>query len=72
MMFSTNMLSRIGERTHPWRSPTEVRKKSPLMFFWRTALFESSYNALMTSMVSKLKFFMTCHRPSYHTASVFS
>ena len=45
------MLNTIGEKRQTWRTPTEVWKKSPLMLFWRTALLESSYSALMTSMM---------------------
>ena len=58
------MLDKIGERRQPWRTSSEVWKKSPLVLFWRTALLYSSYSALL-----KLKFFMTCHRPSCHTRS---
>lgn len=71
MVFSRQMLNRARERRHPCQTPKEVWKKSSHMMLRRTALFESLWSTMMTSMrlASKLKFSMTCHKLSCQTRS---
>ena len=66
-ILSRNMLKRVGESSHPCRTPTVVRNQSPMLLLKRTApvaLFFFVVVVLMTwiRLVLMLFIFLVAHK----------
>ena len=68
---SRKMLKRVGDRSQPWRTMTVVSNHSLKVLLMRTALVESLYRVLMTSIkyLSMFFFSIICQRVVCHTLS---
>ena len=50
MILSRNMLKRVGESTHPDRTPTVVWNQSPMLLLKRAELVALLYRVFITRM----------------------
>ena len=71
MILSRKMLKRVGESSHPCRTPTVVLNYSPVLPLNRTALWALSYRFSMARMMLALMlhFLIVAHKASCHTLS---
>ena len=71
MILSKKMLKRVGESTHPCRTPTASLNHSPVLPLNRTALWALSYRFSMARMMLALMLFflIVAHKASCHTLS---
>ena len=72
MILSRNMLKRVGERRHPFWTPTVVQNQSLMLLLKSTALVALSLRFLITGirLVLVLYFFMVAHKAACQTLKV--
>ena len=71
MIRSRKILKSVGDKRHPWRTPTDVRNQLPISPFKNTALVASVYRFSIRDirLLLTLYFFIVAMRAWCHTLS---